>query len=202
MQVVELGGVRLHVLVTHPGLPGEADRVLQALRRLDPALVLADLDANDALALRKATAAGKPFAPGFVDALFAAESARRFAAEQRAGAKPAEHPLAAAARMARDKRADVIPIRPLAPKPGLFARSRARKATTRLDASDPEPFADAYVAALAQARVWERDAEVEAAHPRLLRALTDGRAPAVAVLQAHRAPAYLKALAATGRIHA
>lgn len=199
MQVVELGGVRLHVLAVHPGLPGEAERVAQALRRLDPARVLVDLDADDALRLRASLApGGKPFAPGFVDDLLAAESARRFAPD----ARPGEHPLATAARVARDKRADLVPIRALGDKPGLFARSRARKAAGALAASGPQELADALGPALKAARAWDREAEVEAAHKRVLKALADGRAPVVLVAQAHRAGAFLAALAATGRIPA
>lgn len=196
MDVVELGGARLHILRVHPGLPHEADRVTRELQRLAPAVVLGDLSTDDALRLRAALAAKKPFEPAFLDALFAEGSAERFAPEQ----KPAEHPLAAAARFARDRRADFVPLRPNGERPGFFARRRLKKRARGAGATAPEAFPGAFAKALAGH--WDAASDVEAAHKRLVHALAEGRAPVVAVVQAHRADAYLAAVRATGRIPA
>lgn len=198
MDVVELGGIRLHMLTAYPGLPGEADRVIQALRQLGPAVVLADLDTDDALRLRAALAAKKAFEPGFVDALFAAEAQRRFAPEAKGG----EHPLAAAARYARDRHADLIPMRALAPRPGFFVRRRARRVAEAIVGADVEAFPEAFERAMREASVWSADAEIAATRKRMLRVLGDGRAPVVAVVQPHRREAFEEAVLATGRIHA
>jgi len=79
MDVVELGGMRLHMLTAFPGLPGEGERVIRMLSRLGPAVILADVDTGDALRMRAALAAKKPFEPAFVDALFHDDARRRFA---------------------------------------------------------------------------------------------------------------------------
>ncbi|HVM45534.1 MAG TPA: hypothetical protein VM582_06325, partial [Candidatus Thermoplasmatota archaeon] len=104
------------------------------------------------------------------------------------------------ARFARDRRAEFVPLRPIAPRPGLFARHRMRKAAKRAQSPSHEAFARAFAAALSHA--WDPAAEVDAAQKRLVGALTEGRAPVVAVVQAHRAEAYLAAARATGRIPA
>lgn len=198
MDVVELGGVRLHLLTAYPGLPGEADRVVRHLQRLQPAVILGDVDTDDALRMRAALASKKPFEPGFVDALFAAEARRRFAAESKAG----EHPLAAASRYARDRGAEFIPLRALADKPGFLKRRRARKAVEALEAKDPDVFPEAFERALREADVWSADAEIEGTRKRMVRAVSAGRAPVVAILQPHRRPSFEDAVLATGRIHA
>lgn len=198
MDVVELGGIRLHVLRVHPGLPHEADRVSRELQKLAPAVILADVDTGDALRLRAALAEKKPFEAGFVDALFAAETFRRYAGD----AKLPEHPLAAAAKFARDRRSEFIPLRAIVGKPGFFARRRARKAAERVEAPSHDAFGLAFANALTSAKAWDPASEIEAAHRRLVRALTEGRAPVVAIVQAHRADAYMGAVRATGRIAA
>lgn len=198
MDVVELGGIRLHLLRVHPGLPHEADRVARELTKLSPALVLADLTTDDALALRGALGEKKPYEPSFVDALFFDETHRRFAGD----AKSPEHPLMAAARWARDRRAEFIPLRPNSPKPGLFARRRGRKTIEKLDVANHAAFPLAFVKALGDAKVWDPAADIEASQKRLIRALTEGRAPIVAIVQAHRADTYTHAIRATGRIPA
>jgi len=196
MDVVELGGIRLHLLRVHPGLPHEADRVTRELQRLAPAVVLGDLTTADALRLRGALAEKKPFEPGFVDALYYDATRERFAGD----ATTVEHPLAAAARFARDRRSEFIPLLPITKKPGFLARRRMRKAVERAQAATHEAFPAAFVKALAGA--WEPRDDVEPAHRRTLRALQEGRAPVVAVVQAHRADAFLQLVHATGRIPA
>lgn len=198
MDVVELGGIRLHILRVHPGLPHEADRVTRELQKLVPAIVLGDLTTEDALQLRAALAKKEPYEAGFVDALFQDATRERYGGE--AAASTLEHPLAAAARFARDRRSEFIPLRPIEKKPGWLKRRRARKAATRIVAPTFEHFPAMFVTALAG--TWDPVAEVEAAQKRLLRVLADGRAPVVAIVQAHRAEAYLAAARATGRISA
>lgn len=196
VQALELGGVRLHLLTLQPGLPGEADRVARELDALDPAVLAADADTDDALRLREAAAAHRqPFHPSFVDALYRDEVARRFGAG--AVRHHEEHPLLAAARFARSRKASLVPLRPVGGRPGFFARRRARAAAADATAGSPDDYADAFARALAAARAWDARAEVDAAQARLSRALTDGRAPVVALVQAHRARAFRDALAAT-----
>ena len=196
MDVVELGGIRLHLLYAYPGLPGEADNVLRGLGRLGPAVILADLDTDDALRLKASLAAKRPYEPGFVDALFAEEARRRYGGN----AKPGEHPIAAAARYARDRHAELVPLRPLGAKPGFFARRRARKAIGTLDVKDPAVFPDEFERTMRDAKVWDLDAE--AMRKRMVRALQDGRAPVIAVLQAHRRAAFEDVVLTTRRIAA
>lgn len=196
MDVVELGGIRLHILRVHPGLPHEADRVTRELQKLAPAIVLGDLTTEDALQLRAALSEKKPFEPGFVDALFYDATRERYGPEE----KTTEHPIAAAARFARDRRSEFIPLRPIEKRPGWLKRRRATKAAKRLEAASFEHFPGAFVKALAG--TWDPAVEVDAAQKRLLRVLADGRAPVVMIVQAHRAEAYLAAARATGRIPA
>lgn len=197
METVELGGVRLHVLTVHPGLPGEGDRAARALAKLDPAVVLADLDTDDALRLREAVGSARvPFVPSYVDSLFAEEMRRRFAPES----DPDEHPLVASARAARDHKASLVPMRPLAPRPGFFARRRGAKAARSAPGATPEDLGPGFAEALKREKVWDAAADVEAARKRITHALTEGRAPVAAVVQAHRAAAFLEALESTRRI--
>lgn len=181
METLDLGGARLHVVVSCPGLPGAADEAKRAIATLDPAIVVVDADTQDALRLRKDDAR---FEPSFIDALFAAECNRRFAK----GDPPGEHPLVAASRMAAKHRAAFVPLRPAAKRPGFFARRRAARAAAdaRADAADRYPLA--FANALRQARAWRAEDDARLAAPRLQAALRDGRAPIVAILQAHRAP--------------
>lgn len=194
MDVVELGGIRLHILRVHPGLPHEADRVTRELQKLAPAIVLADLTTDDALQLRAALAEKKAFEPSFVDALFYEATRERYGPD----AKTTEHPLAAAARFARDRRSEFIPLRPIEKRPGWLKRRAMTKLAKRLDAPTFEHFPGQLAKALAGR--WDPATEVEAAHKRLVRVLADGRAPIVAVVQAHRYDAYLAAARATGRV--
>lgn len=198
MDVVELGGVRLHLLGAFPGLPHEGERVVRTLTRLAPAVILGDVDTDDALRIRAALTQNKPFEPSFVDAFFRDEAHRRFAPK----VDPGEHPLVAAARYARDRHAQFVPLRAIASRPGFLARRRAQRALRAAEAKDPAALAHAFEVALAQAGVWRAQDEVEAAHGRMLRALSDGRAPIIAVLQAHRQAAFEDAVLATGRIPA
>lgn len=197
MDTVDLGGVRLHVLAVWPGLPGEGDRVARELAALDPAVLLVDLDTDDALRLREAV--GQPkgvFAPSFVDQLFHDEVVARYAKD----ALPGENPMLVAARVARNRGAATLPLRPTANRPGMFERRRARKAAAALPAADIKAFGPAFAAALAKADVWRAADDAEAMWPRLTRALTDGRAPLVCVVQAHRAAPVLERLQNTRRL--
>lgn len=199
MDVVELGGVRLHLLSTFPGLPHEGERALRTLTRLAPAVILGDVDTSDALRIREALTHKKStFEPSFVDALFRDEAQRRFAPD----VHPGEHPLVATARYARDRHAQFVPLRAIAARPGFLARRRAARALRHVEAKDPVAFAHAFELALAEADVWRAQEDVAPAHGRMLRALSDGRAPIIAVLQAHRQAAFEDAVLATGRIPA
>ena len=198
MDVYELGGIRLHLLVVEPGFPGEADRVHRELQRLSPALVLGDVDTEDALRLRAALAEKKGvFEPAFLDALYASEVQRRFAGD----AMPGDHPVAAAARHARDRRAEFVPLRPAEGKaPGFLARRKLRRLAQAVEARDRGAFPAAFAGALQKAGAWDPAEDAEAAQKRLTRALTGGRAPVVAVVQAHRAAAFRQLIQRTGRI--
>lgn len=191
METVELGDVRLHVVTTWPGLSGEADRIAREVSRLDPALLLADLDTEDALRLQQAAGERQPrFEPGFLDALFQEEVARRYAN----GDIPHEHPLLGAARVARNRKATFLPMRPKGTQPGFFARRRARKAAQAIPDVRIEAFGPAFAAAMTKAVAWDPAADVAAGEPRVRRALEDGRGPLVALVQAHRAGALLDQL--------
>jgi hypothetical protein len=199
MDVVELGGMRLHLLTAYPGIPGEAERVTRTLTRLGPAVILGDVDTEDGLRIRASLSDKKvPFEPGFVDKLFMDEAHRRYAPD----AKPGEHPLVAAARSGRDRRADFVPLRTIMPSPGFLARRRATKAARAVAISSPEAFPHAFEVALSAIDVWHPELEVEAAQKRFVRTLSEGRAPAVAVMQAHRQAAFEDAVLKTRRIHA
>lgn len=198
MDVVEMGGMRLHLLPCFPGLPGEGDRVIRMLQRLGPAVILGDVDTADALRIRAALAAKKPYEPPFIDQLFLDDVHRRYAPD----VPPGEHPLVAAARYARDRHAEFVPLRATHKRPGFFARSRAKRALKRIDPKMPEDHPAAFVRVLAEANVWKADDEIEAAHRRLVNALGQGRAPIVAVLQAHRQALFEDAVLRTGRIPA
>lgn len=199
MDVFELGGIRLHLLVVEPGLPGEADRVHRELQRLAPAVILGDIDTEDALRLRAALAQKKGvYEPPFLDALFASEMTRRFAPESILG----EDPIVAAARSARDRRAEFVPLRPASRTPGFFARRKLRKLVHAVPANDRAAYPAAFVAALTSAGAWDPAIDADAAQKHLARALTGGRAPVVAVVQAHRAAAFRALVQGTARIHA
>lgn len=199
MDVVELGGMRLHLMTAFPGIPGEAERVTRLLTRLSPAVILGDVDTADALRLRASLADKKvPYEPGFVDRLFQDEARRRFAPDIKLG----EHPIVAAARYGRDRRADFVPLRAIAPGPGFLARRRAVKVMRNAAAERPEDLAHVFATVLADVDAWHVEREVEAAQKRFVRTLSEGRAPAVAVLQAHRQAAFEDAVLQTRRIHA
>jgi hypothetical protein len=196
METVELGDVRLHVVTTWPGLSGEADRVAREVSRLDPALVLADLDTESALRLQVASGDAKVrFEPAFLDALFEQEVARRFTEAGPHG----EHPFLGAARVARNRKATFLPLRPKGDAPGFFARRRARKAALAIPDCKVEAFAPAFSAAMASAGAWDPAKEVASCQPRVRRALEEGRGPLVVLVQAHRAPALVEQLRATRR---
>lgn len=198
METVELGDVRLHVVTTWPGLSGEADRVAREVSRLDPALLLADLDTEGALRLQAAAGAKGAFEPAFLDALFEAEVARRYSS----GGPPGEHPFLGAARVARNRRSSFLPLRPKADEPGFFTRRRARKAALAIPACTVEDFGPAFAEAMVRVDAWDPAAEVASSEARVRRALEEGRGPLVALVQAHRAPRYLDQLRATRRIRA
>jgi hypothetical protein len=199
METVELGDVRVHVVTTWPGLPGESDRVARELGRLDPAVLLADLDTEDALRLQKGAGEPRPrFEPSFVDALFQEEVARRFSD----GKTPAEHPFLGAARVARNRKAGFLPLRPQGKAPGFFARRRARRAALEVQAGSVEAFAPAFAEAMKREAVWDAAEDATSAQPRLRRALEEGRGPLVALVQAHRAPQMVEALRASRRMRA
>lgn len=199
MDVVDLGGARLHVLTVLPGRPGEADRAYREVVRADPAVVLADMDTDECLRLLEALGRDKrPWALSFVDALAQDETHRRLGDGDSAG----EHPLQAAARAARKAHASFIPLRPVAKDPGFLGRRRGRRAVREVADLPADELGPALAKALSGANAWSAAADAEAARPRLMRALTEGRAPVVAVLQAHRAPAYRDLLGLVGRVHA
>lgn len=196
MDTLDLGGIRLHVLVAWPGLPGESERVARAAAGLDPAIVLADLDTAAALRLREALAGPRPrVEPSFVDGLFAERVRERFGQGE-----PLEFPFLALGRMARDRRWDLVPLRPAEARPGFFARRRLARRAARADAPALEAMPAAFAAALEGA--WDPAQDALAAEPRLRHALGEGRAPVLAVLQAHRAEAMLRRIEALGRIPA
>lgn len=197
MDTVDLGGVRLHVLAVWPGLPGEADRVARELGALDPAVVLLDLDTEGALRLRGAVGASPaPFEPAFVDALFQEQVTARYGKD----ALPGEHPLVAAARVARNRDATLVPLRPTTKDPGFFDRRRANRAAQAIPDGKIDGFGAAYARTLKAESVWDADADADAAWPRLTRALTDGRAPLACLTQAHRAEPLLDRLRNTQRV--
>jgi hypothetical protein len=197
METVDLGGVRVHVLPVWPGLPGEGDRVAREMAALDPAVVLMDLDTDDALRLRESVGGAKPpFKPAFVDRLFHDEVVARYAKD----ALPGEHPVVVAARVARNRGAATIPLRPTGPRPGFFDRRRAKRAVAEAPACEIQAFGPAFARALAAADVWRAEEEAEAAWPRLTRALTDGRAPLLCLVQAHRAAPVIARLQSTRRL--
>lgn len=196
MDTVDLGGVRLHVVTAWPGIPGEGDRVAREVARADPALLLLDLDTPSALALREAAAQTRAaFEPAFVDALFADEVARRHAKGE-----ASEHPFVALARVARNKRINVQPLRPGGAAPGFFKRRRARKAAQRAPDVALEAFPAAFAKSLADADAWDPHADAAAIEARVSKAMTEGHQSVLAVLQAHRAEAVLKGLRALRRI--
>lgn len=201
MDTVDLGGARLHVVTAFPGIPGDADRVLREVAALDPPVVLADLDTDETLRLLEALGrSSKPYATSYVDGLLQEELQRRYADGGRVG----ENPLVAAARDARRHHRTFIPLRPITPDPGWLARRRGRSLVRALPEGDLDPraFADAFARVLADAKVWRAEADVEASQPRVHRALLDGRAPVVALVQAHRALPFLASLRAVGRVPA
>lgn len=196
METVELGDVRLHVVTTWPGLAGESDRVAREVSRLDPALVLADLDTEDALRLQQASGQRQPrFEPSFLDALFQAEVARRFSD----GDVPSEHPFLGAARVVRNRKATFLPLRPRAEGLGFFARRRARKAAAAIPPTKVEDFGAAFASALTREGLWDAAGDVAASEPRVRRALDEGRGPLAVLVQAHRAPALLAQLRSVRR---
>ena len=196
MDVVELGGIRLHILRVHPGLPHEADRVTRELQKLAPAIILGDLTTEDALQLRTALAEKTPYEPGFVDRLFYDATRERYGPDE----KTTESPIVAAARFGRDRRSEFIPLRAIEKKPGWLKRRGMTKRAKKVDAPSFEHFPGAFVKALAGA--WDPAVEVDAAQKRMLRVLAEGRAPVVAVVQAHRYEAFLAMARGTGRIPA
>lgn len=197
METVELGDARLHAVPVYPGVPGEADRAVKEVARVDPAVILADMDTDECLRLIESLGrGGAALELAFVDDLFAQEARRRFAQGERDG----EHPLHAVARLARRTRASFIPLRPVTKAPGWLARRRARAAVASIPPDLQAPaFARAFAQALAQRKVWRADADAVASEPRARRALAEGRAPVVALLQGHRADAVVNALRLRGR---
>lgn len=200
MDTVDLGAARLHVVTALPGLPGDADRVLREIASVDPAVILADLDTDECLRLIESLGrSNKPYARAYVDDLLEEELNARFGEGRRAG----ESPMVAAARHARKHHASFIPLRPVTSDPGWLARRRGRKAVRALPAGlDPLDLADAFAIALRERKVWRAEEDVAASQPRLHRTLTDGRAPIVALVQAHRVAPFLLSLRAVGRVPA
>lgn len=196
MDTIDLGAARLHLVVAHPGLPGEADRVVREIGRLAPVVVLADLGTDEGLRLREAVDRKTPFEPHYVDALFADESHRRFAGD----APRDEDPFVAAARDARAHKRSFVPMRASGGGLGLFARRRAKRAASEIAADTPEAFAGTFAEALWHAHAWDATPEAAAMQQRAVRTLQEGRAPVAALIQAHRAPAFRSILAETGRV--
>lgn len=190
MHIVELGGVRLHVLTVHPGVPGEADRTARELSLLDPAVVVLDLDTEETLRVLEAVAGRqRRYDAAWSDALLASESARRFGRES----EREDSPFVAAARVAKNRKASVVALRPATKQPGLFARMGTRSAVRAAPGADAESFARAFGATLAKRHpALDPVAQVRAGMPRLQRALDDGRAPVAVLVQAHRAEALLR----------
>ena len=163
---------------------------------MHPAVVHADLDTCDALRHREAVSKPKPlFEPPALDAIFHEEVVKRFAHE----ALPGEHPILAMGRVARNKNAVIIPLRPTAKKMGFFHRRKARKVAEAIPETKLPDFGPTFAAAMHAADLWSAEDDAELAWPRVTRALTDGRAPLVALVHAHRAPPLLARLATTRR---
>lgn len=200
METVDLGGVRLHVVVTTPGLPGEAARVVKALASIEAAAILTDMDTDECLRLLEALGrANRPYALSYVDGLFQEQVRARYAPHERAS----EHPFLDVARYARKTRASLIPMRPVTADPGWLARRRGRKVASLIpETVEPGALGPAFADALAGAKVWRAEDDARAAQTRLLRTLAEGRAPVAAVIQAHRAPATLAWLRAERRVPA
>lgn len=192
METVELGGARLHVLSAWPGVPGESDRIAREIAKLDPAIILADVDTRAALTLRETA-----FAPSFVDRLFAEEAKRRFAPETRG---LPEHPLVAAGRIARNKKLTLMPMRPSAKEPGFFARRRATKAIRGIAEIPQDAFPQAFADAARAAGVFDAGADADASQPRLAQALGEGRAPVLALLQPQRVAPFLAIVRAARKV--
>lgn len=189
MQTVELGGVRLHVLVVQPGLAGESDRASSALAQLDPATVILDVDTDEALRLREGDA--RPYAPGYVDGLYAEEVQRRFTSAR----SDEEHPFVAVARVARNLRSGIVALRAQGVKPGLFASGRARRAARSVKNVDASLLGAAFAQALHEAGAWDAALDAAGGAKRLERALDEARAPIVLVVPGHRAAAWQARLA-------
>lgn len=199
MDTVDLGGARLHVVTAIPGVPGDAERVLRELHRLDPAVVLVDLDTDECLRLIESLGRStRPYALSYVDGLLREEMARRYGGEASRGET---HPLTAAARDARAHQRSFIPLRPISLDPGWVRRRRGRAAVRAVpEMAAPRAFADAFARVLATADVWRAEKDVGEAQPRLHRALLDGRAPVAAIVQAHRVAPFLASLHSIGRM--
>lgn len=200
MDTVDLGAARLHVVTVVPGLPGDADRVLREVAAADPAVILVDLDTDETLRLLESLGrSSKPYASSYVDGLLREEVARRFTKGRHGG----DHPLVAAARHARAHHIMFIPMRPITRDPGWLARRRGRHAARALpDELDPVAFADAYARVLGRLKVWRVQEDVARAEARVHRTLLDGRAPVLALVQAHRVAPFIESLRTVGRVAA
>lgn len=173
--------------------------MLREVVAADPAVILVDLDTDETLRLLESLGRStRPYASSYVDGLLHDEVARRFAK-----GRHGEHPLVAAARHARAHQVMFIPMRPITRDPGWLARRRGRQAARVLpDELDPVAFADAFARVLGRLKVWHAQVDVERAQPRVHRTLLDGRAPVLALVQAHRVAPFIESLRTLGRIPA
>ncbi|HWG92215.1 MAG TPA: hypothetical protein VNZ52_15295 [Candidatus Thermoplasmatota archaeon] len=137
--LVQLGPARLTLLQVVPGRPGEAVRVHDALRKLDPDLICAELTLKEALRVEDALLKGKEPEPQRFLEQRLREGLTRF------GRVEHRDPFAAAARYARENRLLYLPLSQGHHEPGPFTRLRFTHHLRKTDllAEDEEGYARA-----------------------------------------------------------
>lgn len=126
--LVQLGPARLTLMQVIPGRPGEAVRVHDALRKLDPDLIASELTLREALREEDALVKGEDPTPRrFIDRVLRREL-------HRFGRVEAHSPHQWAAKYARENRLLYLPLAPKHDEPGLLTRWRFER---RLKAHAP-----------------------------------------------------------------